>query len=81
MTQNIVQYSSPFILQVSLGLCNSVSKVEEFLQPAIEFKKFKLHMKSKEPFTIYDDKTGNALERMQRVQAPADLWDITFCTR
>ena len=25
--------------------------------------------------------TGNALERVQRVQAPADLWDITFCTR
>jgi hypothetical protein len=24
---------------------------------------------------------GNALERVQRVQAPADLWDITFCTR
>ena len=25
--------------------------------------------------------TGNALARVQRVQAPADLWDITFCTR
>ena len=25
--------------------------------------------------------SGNALERVQRVQAPADLWDITFCTR
>ena len=24
---------------------------------------------------------GNALERVQRVHAPADLWDITFCTR
>ena len=23
---------------------------------------------------------GNALERVQRVHAPADLWDITFCT-
>ena len=56
MTQNIVQYSSPFILQVSLGLCNSVSKVEEFLQPAIEFKNFKLHVKSKGPFTNYVDK-------------------------
>ena len=26
-------------------------------------------------------KAGNALARVQRVQAPADLWDITFCTR
>ena len=25
--------------------------------------------------------TGNALERVQRVHEPADLWDITFCTR
>ena len=56
MTQNIVQYSSPFILQVSLGLCNSVSKVEEFLEPAIGFKNFKLHVKSKGPFTNYIDK-------------------------
>ena len=24
---------------------------------------------------------GNALERVQRVHEPADLWDITFCTR
>ena len=24
---------------------------------------------------------GNALARMQRVHAPTDLWDITFCTR
>jgi hypothetical protein len=27
------------------------------------------------------DKTGNALARVQRVHEPADLWDITFCTR
>ena len=25
--------------------------------------------------------TGNALARVQRVHKPADLWDITFCTR
>ena len=25
--------------------------------------------------------SGNALERVQRVHEPADLWDITFCTR
>jgi hypothetical protein len=25
--------------------------------------------------------TGNALARVQRVQEPADLWDITFSTR
>ena len=25
--------------------------------------------------------TGNALERVHRVHKPADLWDITFCTR
>ena len=24
---------------------------------------------------------GNALARVQRVHKPADLWDITFCTR
>jgi hypothetical protein len=24
---------------------------------------------------------GNALARVQRVHAPADLWDIPFCTR
>ena len=24
---------------------------------------------------------GNALARVQRVHEPADLWDITFCTR
>ena len=24
---------------------------------------------------------GNALARVQRVHAPSDLWDITFCTR
>ena len=24
---------------------------------------------------------GNALEWVQRVHEPADLWDITFCTR
>ena len=24
--------------------------------------------------------TGNALARVQRMQEPADLWDITFCT-
>ena len=24
---------------------------------------------------------GNALVRVQRVHKPADLWDITFCTR
>ena len=56
MTQNIVQYSSPFILQVSLGLCNNVRKVEEFLQPAMEFKTFKLHVKSKGSLTNYADK-------------------------
>ena len=26
-------------------------------------------------------KSGNALERVQRVHEPAYLWDITFCTR
>ena len=26
-------------------------------------------------------RTGNALERVQRVHEPANLWDITFCTR
>ena len=26
-------------------------------------------------------RAGNALERVQRVHEPADLWDITFCTR
>ena len=25
--------------------------------------------------------TGNALARVQRVHAPTDLWDITFCNR
>ena len=25
--------------------------------------------------------TENALERVQRVHEPSDLWDITFCTR
>ena len=25
--------------------------------------------------------SGNALARVQRVHEPADLWDITFCTR
>jgi hypothetical protein len=25
--------------------------------------------------------SGNALARVQQVHAPADLWDITFCTR
>ena len=25
--------------------------------------------------------TGNALAQVQRVHEPADLWDITFCTR
>ena len=25
--------------------------------------------------------SGNALVRVQRVHKPADLWDITFCTR
>ena len=25
--------------------------------------------------------TGNALERVQRVHEPTDIWDITFCTR
>ena len=25
--------------------------------------------------------SGNALARVQRVLKPADLWDITFCTR
>ena len=25
--------------------------------------------------------SGNALERVQRVHEPADVWDITFCTR
>ena len=25
--------------------------------------------------------SGNVLARVQRVHAPADLWDITFCTR
>ena len=25
--------------------------------------------------------TGNALARVQRVHEPADLWDITLCTR
>ena len=28
--------------------------------------------------TIYQPLTGNALERVQRVHKPADLWDITF---
>ena len=27
------------------------------------------------------DMTGNALARVQWVHEPADLWDITFCTR
>ena len=26
------------------------------------------------------ESTGNALERVQWVHEPADLWDITFCT-
>ena len=25
--------------------------------------------------------SGNALARVQQVNKPADLWDITFCTR
>ena len=25
--------------------------------------------------------SGNALAQVQRVHKPADLWDITFCTR
>ena len=29
-------------------------------------------------FLLY---AGNALDRVQRVHEPADLWDITFCTR
>jgi hypothetical protein len=34
------------------------------------------------PVIISDStKAGNALARVQRVHAPADLWDITFCTR
>ena len=28
-----------------------------------------------------DLQAGNALARVQRVHEPADLWDITFCTR
>jgi hypothetical protein len=30
---------------------------------------------------ILKKNTGNALERVQWVHAPADLWDITICTR
>jgi hypothetical protein len=30
---------------------------------------------------IFDFEPGNALERVQREHAPADFWDITFCTR
>ena len=32
-------------------------------------------------FAVQNLQTGNALERVQRVHKPADLWDITFCTR
>ena len=30
---------------------------------------------------LYFQVAGNALARVQRVHEPADLWDITFCTR
>ena len=44
----------------------------------IKLKKVKENLvKSKENLS----KAGNALERVQRVHEPADLWDITFCTR
>ena len=32
-------------------------------------------------FSTAQTETGNALARVQRVHEPADLWDITFCTR
>ena len=32
-------------------------------------------------FYNFIEKAGNALARVQRVHEPADLWDITFCTR
>ena len=38
-------------------------------------------VKSTDTFPIYTICPGNALERVQRVQEPADVWDITFCTR
>ena len=31
-----------------------------------------------ELFPLCNDYSGNALERVQRVYEPADLWDITF---
>ena len=33
------------------------------------------------PLTLYTYILGNALAEVQRVHKPADLWDITFCTR
>ena len=40
-------------------------------------------VKVKEPQKNHkgNNHAGNALERVQRVHEPADLWDITFCTR
>ena len=32
-------------------------------------------------YLFQDVEAGNALERVQRVHEPGDLWDITFCTR
>ena len=52
-----------------------LERIEFLHQPIILIKH---SAKNKYICTYY---TGNALERVQRVHKPADLWDITFCTR
>ena len=57
-----------------------IKQREDFDQnQEVRTKDYKYKVNPYAPYILHT--TGNALARVQRVHEPADLWDITFCTR
>ena len=69
-------HNFPFFIKSKLNsIQNSYKNYKKLqtTQPAQNSPNFK--------FCVINIPPGNALARVQRVHEPADLWDITFCTR
>ena len=55
--------------------------VQQMIWPRNHTSHTKVYLNEFVANVLRDNKAGNALARVQRVHEPADLWDITFCTR
>ena len=81
-----VIWASPFInIQESFQpFCFFTYTIEIFsILPAVirAYPLIKSGQKFQSTLLLEPPLAGNALVRVQRVHEPADLWDITFCTR